>query len=245
MLIDSTRLTAQDRAHWRRLARYDRLLAGQLPLDDMADKARDTIQVFAEQGPCYVSTSWGKDSMVVAHLAATSGLHLPLVWVRVEKWENPDCTKVRDAFLDRYGEHVDYHEYAVEATAPRWWESNAETVSGSRRTSRGGFTLAERDHGDRHISGIRAEESRVRAIAQARWGDASGRACRPIGRWSAVEVFAYLERHDLPVHPAYAMSVGGRLDRRWLRVSSLGGVRGADRGRSEWESTYYPDVVGQ
>lgn len=243
-LIDSPRLTQPDRQAWSRLKRYDQALADQLPLDSMAERAKNIIHEFAEAGACYVSTSWGKDSTVVAHLAATSGMRLPLVWVRVEKWENPDCLAVRDAFLAQYGDVVDYHEYEVEATAPRWWEDNADTAPASQRTSRGGFTLAEKDFGSRHISGIRAEESRVRAIAQARWGDSSKSACRPIGRWTAVDVFAYLALHDLPVHPAYAMSVGGHLDRRWLRVSSLGGVRGADRGRADWEQMYYPDVVG-
>lgn len=59
-----------------------------------------------------------------------------------------------------------------------------------------------------------------------------------------MDVFAYLHKHDLPVHPAYAMTMGGFYDRRWLRVSSLGGLRGADRGRAEWEQQYYGDIVG-
>lgn len=243
-LIDSPRLSDLDRQAWARLERYDARLAARLPLDEMADKARQVIRDFAAAGPCYVSVSWGKDSVVVAHLAATSGVRLPMVWVRVRRWENPDCPAVRDAFLAEYGDRVDYREYVVSASAARWWEPGAEVESVSRRTSRAGFTLAEKDFGPRHISGIRAEESRVRRIAQARWGHASDAACRPIGDWTAVQVFAYLHRHDLPVHPAYAMSYGGRLDRRWLRVSSLGGVRGADRGRAEWERHYYRDVVG-
>lgn len=242
MLIDSPRLTAADRAAWERLARYDQKLAATLPLDAMADRARQVIRDFAAAGPCYASTSWGKDSTVIAHLVATCGVRIPLVWVRVQRWENPDCAAVRDAFLARFP-HVDYHEYEVEAGAPRWWETSDAPPPG--RTARGGFTLAERDHGRRHISGVRAEESRVRRIAQARWGDAGPAAARPIGRWTAVDVFAYLTRHDLPIHPAYAMSHGGRLDRRWLRVASIGGIRGADRGRAEWEAHYYPDIVNQ
>ena len=244
MLVDSPRLTRADRAAWDRLARYDRALAGRLPLEEMADRARGVIRDFVAAGPCYASTSWGKDSTVLAHLVATCGVDVPLVWVRVERWENPDCLPVRDQFLAQFPQMRPlYEEIEVEATAPRWWETGAEDSSSAARTSRGGFTIAESRHGARHISGIRAEESRVRRIAQARWGDASERACRPIGEWSAVDVFAYLERFGLPVHPAYAMSHGGKMDRRWLRVSSLGGLRGADRGRSEWESSYYPDVV--
>ena len=243
-LIDSPRLSDLDRQAWARLERYDRVLAERLPLDEMAEQARQVIRQFADDGPCYVSVSWGKDSVVVAHLAATCGVRLPMVWVRVRRWENPDCPAVRDQFLAEYGEFVDYHEIEVDAAAPRWWEDDAAQKAQSARTSRAGFELAGREFGGRYISGIRAEESRVRGIVQARWGHASARTCRPIGDWTAVHVFAYLCRHDLPVHPVYAMSMGGTLDRRWLRVSSLGGVRGADRGRTAWERRYYSDVVG-
>lgn len=83
----------------------------------------------------------------------------------------------------------------------------------------------------------------MRDMVIARWGEAGPGACRPIGRWTAVDVFAYLRRHDLPVHPAYAMSCGGHYDRRWLRVSPIGGITQAHRGRADWERAYYPDIV--
>lgn len=240
-LIDSPRLTDADRKAWQAYGRYDHTLGRALPAK--VEKAHKVIRDFAHRGPCYASTSWGKDSTVLAHLIATSGIKLPLVWVRVKKWENPDCPAVRDAFLAKFGHLVEYEEIEVEATATRWWEDGAEFKPASQRTSRAGFQIAESRHGGRHISGIRAEESRVRGIAQRRWGDASAKACRPLGWWSATDVFAYLYSYDLPVHPAYAMSYGGKLDRRWLRVSSLGGVRGADKGRAEWEAAYYGDIV--
>lgn len=243
MLIDSPRLKRGDREAWEDLVRYDEVISRSPRIPVITARAQEDIRIFADQGPCFVSTSWGKDSVVLAHLAATSGVVLPLCWVRVEKWENPDCLAVRDAFLSKYGDCVDYHEYEVEATAPRWWEDGADEASPSRRTSRGGFTLAEREHGKRHISGVRAEESRVRRIAMARWGTIGPYAARPIGNWSAVDIFAYLHKYDLPIHPAYAMSMAGHYDRRWLRVSSLGGIRGAERSRADWEAAYYPEIV--
>ncbi|WP_166345064.1 phosphoadenosine phosphosulfate reductase family protein [Phytoactinopolyspora limicola] len=242
MLIDSPRLTAADRAAWDRLAAYDAILARDPALARMADRARGVIAEFAAAGPCYASTSWGKDSTVAAHLLATSGVDVPLVWVRVDQWENPDCLLVRDAFLSRY-DHIDYHEITTPATSRRWWDPDDGTHTDTSRTLKGGFAEASRRFGARHISGIRGEESRIRRIVQARWGDAGPSACRPLGRWDATHVFAWLHAHDLPVHPAYAMSIGGVLDRRWLRVSSIGGVRGADKGRAEWECRYYPDIV--
>ena len=133
---------------------------------------------------------------------------------------------------------------------PRTWRQWTVVATPSRhlppsqeKAEDGGFTLAECEHGKRHISGVRAEESRVRRIAMARWGTIGPYAARPIGNWSAVDIFAYLHKYDLPIHPAYAMSMAGHYDRRWLRVSSLGGIRGAERSRADWEAAYYPEIV--
>ena len=240
MLIDSPRLTPEDRAAWDALERYDSVFAARFPAERI-NRAEQTIRDFAAAGPCYVSTSWGKDSTVVAHLAATSGIRLPLVWVRVKDWENPDCPAVRDAFLDQYGHLVDYHEIEVDANAPRWWDHDTHAPD-TARTSSAGFAEAGRRFGARHVSGVRGEESRMRGMVMARWGDAGPAACRPIGRWTAIDVFAYLHRYDLPIHPAYAMSFGGKKDRRWLRVSSLGGIRGGT-SRAAWERRYYPEII--
>ena len=87
----------------------------------------------------------------------------------------------------------------------------------------------------RYASGVRAEESTIRAMSMAQHGLATARVCRPIGRWAAVDVFAYLCREGLPVHPVYAMSYGGRLDRRALRVHTLASVV----GDAVWEDRYY------
>ncbi|MCO6684748.1 phosphoadenosine phosphosulfate reductase family protein [Cutibacterium avidum] len=243
MLIPSPRFKPGDLDHWRSIERYDARLAQNPSWPRREARAKGVITDFAGSGPCYVSTSWGKDSTVVAHLAATSGLVLPLVYVRMRRYENPDCLTVRDAFLERWGDYVDYHEYWV-SPGPRWWQ--IDDLADAKRTAShvgGQFHEAEVHHGSRHISGVRAEESRMRAMAMGRWGEAGPGACRPIGRWTAVDVFAYLHRHDLPVHPAYAMSMRGRYDRRWLRVSPIGGITQAHKDRAGWETTYYPDVI--
>ena len=61
-------------------------------------------------------------------------------------------------------------------------------------------------------------------------------------------MFAYLHRENLPVHPVYAMTYGGVLDRRWLRVHPLCSAppaRSAVHGRdmTTWEDDYYGDVI--
>jgi phosphoadenosine phosphosulfate reductase len=244
MLIDSPRLTPADRQAWAALERYDTALAALPSWPAKEQHAQQVIRDFAAGGPCYASTSWGKDSTCMAHLVATSGVVLPVVYVRMRRWENPDCLTVRDQFLDRYGDQVDYHEYWVDG-GPRWWDGPDQTTlkSGSHVGSQ--FAEAERHHGTRHISGVRGDESRMRQMAMGRWGEAGPSACRPIGRWRATDVYAYLHRHDLPVHSAYAMSFGGHLDRQWLRVSPIGGITQAHKQRADWEAAYYPDIVRQ
>ena len=239
MLIESPRHTPGDLAAWRELERYDNVLAARFPAGKIAH-AHGVIRKFAEAGPCYASTSWGKDSTVVAHLVATSGITLPLVYVRMRVWENPDCLTVRDRFLATYGQFVDYHEYEVDGGA-RWWDPAFQKRAGSHVG--GQFAEANRAHGGRHITGVRGEESRLRDMAMAIWGEAGPNACRPIGRWTAVDVFAYLHRYNLPIHPAYAMSYGGAKDRRWIRVSPIGGISNAHKDRADWEERYYPDIV--
>lgn len=224
-LIGSPRHTPADLAEWARNERLDAINAKRWAqrLQRKADEAAAHIVEFAEQGPCYVGCSWGKDSTVLAHIVASHAIDLPIVWVRVAGVENPDCPLVRDAF--RALCNVDYHE--IEAPA------------GDRRTSERGFAMAAERFGDRHVSGVRAEEAQYRALRMRRWGISTARTCAPIGWWSTAEVFAYLHAHGLPVHPAYACTGGATFAREHRRVGAIGGQRGTGHGRAEWEQRYY------
>lgn len=236
-LIVTLRHRPDDLEHWRRAERVDALTARRLAgrLRDRAAEAREVLRAFITGAPTpaaggYLGVSWGKDSVVVAHLLhelEREGIRFPAVWVRVRLWENPDCDLVRDAFLERWPLSA-YEEIEVDAGEDR-----------AGGTSALGFEEAARRHGDRHVSGVRGAESATRRIVMARWGAATARTCRPIGRWSTEEVFAYLHAHDLPVHPAYGYTMGGVFDRLRLRTASLGGARGAGHGRAGWERAYY------
>jgi len=188
------------------------------------------MQAIREFGPDYCGVSWGKDSVVVAHLCRRVDASIPLVYLTDSPWSNPDCGGVRDAFLSAHpgvyfeadvpaGRRIDAHGRVW----PVW----------------GDFRVAADRFGRRYISGIRSEESRTRRLRVAKWGTTTTNTCAPIARWTGRDVFAYLLRHDLPVHPAYAMSRGGLLERQWLRVAPLGGDRGIGMGRREWEMHYY------
>lgn len=250
MLIPSPRHTRADLEHWRHCEALDReyLKRCGARLDRLTVEAVREIERFAAAGPCYVGTSWGKDSTVVTHLLELSAAAAPLVWFRYAVRNNPDCALVRDEYLTARARDraIDYHESIVEPRAPGDHSSEA---------ARFAAFAAAAALPDRHVTGLRAEESTTRALSAATHGVATERSCRPILRWTAADVFAYLARHDLPVHPAYACTFGGALDRGRVRVGPIGGERGAGRGRAEWERRYYPqiatgrpvgeDVVGQ
>jgi phosphoadenosine phosphosulfate reductase len=250
VLIDSPRLTDADRAAWARFERYDTALGPRA--EARAPEALAIVRAFAASGPCYCGVSWGKDSVVVAHLvtrlAEAGGPIIPLVWVRVEPLANPDCELVRDAFLERFTGYP-YEEIAVRC--PRGpirqslWLCEGANGAGwlPKGTLEEGFALAVERYGDRYVSGIRAEESGGRKRRMRAFGESTSRTCAPIGWWTGPEIFAYLHHHQLPTHPAYAMSLGGRLDRIRIRVASLGICRGSGVGKLEWEMRYYSDCV--
>lgn len=236
-LIASPRHSQADLDAWAARERHDalRCMTGRASMDRMEAQAMQHIRDFFAADPSgYVGTSWGKDSTVVAHLARRVDPSLPVVWCRLDRYDNPDCEPVRDAFLAAYPGR--YHEY----TAPGPLPVDGSLPTGARRPS---YALAAAAHGDRYVSGIRGEESRARRLRQRGHGANSKRTSAPITTWTAKDVFAYLHRYDLPVHPAYAQSMGGRLDRDWLRVASLGGLRGIGHGRRRWEWDYYPDEM--
>ena len=232
-LIPAPCLSPDDLTEWARLERMDRALAQAPALARKADRAIETMANFWLAGGGYLGVSWGKDSMVVVHMAAElarRGVRIPCVWVRVEPIKNPFCHLVRDAFLVRFD--VDYHEIEE-------WCAKDDEGWHAKGTIERGFARAAADFGARHVSGVRGEESGMRKARMRRYGCTSQNTCAPIGWWSGVDVFAYLARYDLPVHPAYAMSFGGQLDRIRLRVASLGGQRGTGWGRREHERVYY------
>jgi len=229
-LIQSHRHTKRDLAHWGKLVRTDRMHARSQRFARRVDEAIGALVEFAERGSCYCGVSWGKDSVVVAHLVRVHAPSVPLVWVRVDPIENPDCVVVRDAFLRSFPGPYFEHSASCRHDAEGWHSTG---------TLEAGFKLAIAAHGKRHISGVRADESGIRKIRMRHWGHSSENTCAPIGWWSGQDVYAYLDAHDLPVHPAYACTMGGILDRDRVRVASLGGKRGRCMGRHEWERTYY------
>lgn len=229
-LIASPRHTREDLRVWEEREQMDRSLAEVIGgrLERLVKQAANAIVSFAVE-PCYLGISWGKDSLVVAHIVARlPPLPIKCVYFVHGMRANPDCPFVRDAFFAQH--RLDYLEHQVDPRKPD------DMTSKAKRYER---WVREAGLPPRRITGLRGAESRTRALSAAAHGVETETTCRPILGWSTAEVFAYLCQQGLPVHPAYAQSMGGALDRDWLRVAPLGGHEGAGHGRAEWERRYY------
>lgn len=215
----------------------DKIHGERIDASGYGSKAIDSMAQFFQSGPCYVATSWGKDSTVLAHLLALSGLNIPLVNIAQHgPQSDPYCADVRDRFLARFS--VQYHEIAIDADNSRQKEN--QKAPGLVE----GIKIVYSKFGtSRYIGGVRASESGVRKIHFRSRGITCQSSCHPIAWWSEEDIFGWLTYHDLPVHPAYAMTGGGRWDRRKIRVSILAGAKGNQFGRREWEQEYYGDIL--
>jgi phosphoadenosine phosphosulfate reductase len=220
-------------AAWERLEQYDAVLATSADLRRKEDHSLHSADAFLAAKPAYVGTSWGKDSVAAAHICwRVIGQSMVLVWFSQGSNVNPDCLAVRDAFLARYP--CDYREVDVSGY-------RADGAAGFHEV----FSRAAHDAGlpRRYVSGVRADESSTRRERFRHWGESTPNTCAPIIRWGGEHVFAYAHKHSLPVHPAYACSLGGILDRVKIRVAAIGGGRGTGFGRLQWEWRYYPEVM--
>src|SRR5690606_36769339 len=168
---------------------------------------------FAQGGDWYVSVPWGKYYVAAANIALQVKPRAVRRWARAGRVEIPECEPVSDAFLRMHPGAL-YTAIAYVFRVPLRFERGHDTAPSQD-------ALKETLTG-RYVSGLRAQESRMRRISIGHRVLVTPNTCRPIAHWYAVHVFAYLHREGLPVHPAYAMTAGGYSDRRWLRVHPLG-----------------------
>lgn len=230
-LLHDPAITPGDLDAWHKLSRADHL-HGRL-LRQQSSDAVGRIKRFAASKPAYCSVSWGKDSVVAAHLCWLADRDIPLVWVRVEPIVNPCCVAVRDAYLASHP-GITYCEAVV------WCRKDAAGWHASGTLDAGFRAFAKESRRRCHITGLRADEAGYRK-ARMRRGLESKNTLAPIGWWTAQAVYGFLAFHDLPVCAVYAMSGNGHWHRDQIRVASLGGQRGTGFGRGVWEAWYFAD----
>lgn len=238
MLIASHRHSEKDLSLWREYEFADRIHGKRPALQRKIDRSLNAIREFISRGPCYCGVSWGKDSVVVAHLVRSIDESIPLVHLRPSN-HNPDCELVRDAFAPA----EPYCEIAIDYSHIDRTLSDLEQDRLSDIEWRAGWRTAVSMFGDHYLSGVRADESKARKLRCARWGESSLNACAPLAWWTTQDVFGYLAANNLPVHPAYACLGGGRWPRERIRTAEIGDTHGKGGGRGEWEMEYYGDTL--
>ena len=240
MLIQSNRHLIQDLALWKEYALADACNSKAAKLEVKERTAIESIESFVARYPdCTASTSWGKDSVVMSHLIWRCAKQVPLMHLRPTN-HNPDCDLVRNAYLDRFN-HAQYDEVKVDYSSVDRARLTASEID--KATDYIWYeAIKAYSQGRKYMLGIRADESTGRRIRMMVHGVESKVSLLPIGFWKTADVFAYLSKYDLPIHPAYACLGGGRWDRSRLRVAEIGDTNGSGLGRTEWEMEYYPEV---
>jgi len=226
MLIKTSRHTEKDLELWKDYEEFDSITEYS---NNKVNKSISIIKLFLtlNEKSC-IMTSWGKDSIVLLDLFCKTGIKKPVVYMRFKDRANPDCDYVRDYFLEN--NNIDYHEEVF-------------NYSEVRKSGKHWIELFKK-YGKR-CTGIRNDESGVRALQWYINGYQSINSCRPLSLWSNQEVFAYIHKNKLPLSPVYGYLGGGRYKREKLRTHSLYGSSGDGIGRKEWEKEYYQDVLNR
>lgn len=163
------------------------------------DEAR--LDIFVLNWHCnrpYVSVSWGKDSIVLAHLALSVDPYLTLVhWGGEQERHIANFSQVRDDFLRRFGQDCRYIEVIDDGLM-----DGKLAVNGRKWSHANGF--------DGVLMGLTAEESRARRFALGRadahniytYTDGMKRCC-PLARWTVDDITAYVADHELKMLNLY------------------------------------------
>jgi phosphoadenosine phosphosulfate reductase len=240
VLIDSDRLTDTDRRMWEEWLQADIIRARSAAHERNVEKTKDIVRAFCEKGkPYYVGLSWGKDSVTLAHLMVQCGADPLFVYIRNLAREPEGNAAVRDAFLKRYPIQYEERAYDYSAADDTYFDRNGKPCKWQH-------ILAElkREYGC-HVTGIRYDESAKRRRRFRFYGTETEYSFAPFRYMTVYDIFAYLWKHDLPVHPNYAMTGGGRWDKYKIRVAAVGNREGDGMGRTEWEREYYGDVLNR
>jgi len=156
-----------------------------------------------------VSTSFGATSAVMLHLVTRVAPDIPVVCVDTG-YLFPETYRFAQDLSERLGLRIHWATPTIsaarqEALFGRLWEHGEEGVAEDLRINKVEPMQRALDDLDAlaWLAGLRADQTAHRATLP-RVGLQDGRVkVHPILDWSADEVDAYMERHDLPYHPLY------------------------------------------
>lgn len=239
MLLTCDRHTEADYDQWEKWEEVDAINSKTNGYIYRLNKTLKLLREFIDRNredTYYVGVSWGKDSVVLAHMIYMLEARPNNIYIRQLDNENPYSANVRNSFLDKYPLVYEELMYTYQESTPEWFKHG--------KPNRWFQILNELNQKyDKRITGLRKDESAKRKFRFIVYGIESHRSFTPFVNFTVEDIFAYLYENTLPVHPNYAMTGGGRWDRNRIRVASLGNKEGDGIGRREWEKEYYADIL--
>lgn len=183
------------------------------------EQAKAVIQEALSISPAYVAVSWGKDSLVMAHLVWLEDPSVPIVHIGAPHQDK----------LDNYLE--------VEADFQARFPCSYSRVDLGMRNAKETFNSLKKTLPQLAFIGLRAEESKHRRASLASKGavyqykKGGYRAC-PLAWWAWRDVWAYIVLHDLKALASYDHE--SNEDKSLSRTAvHVGRGRGANLGRFE------------
>lgn len=223
-----------------RLHRTTNRRAYQRSIDDAHRIVQEALKRFGE--PAAVGVSGGKDSVAMCHVVAQHCR--PLVIWNDSGLELPESEGIVSELAALLGLEV-----CVAKGVDALELELGETQTSAARTDELCIIAPVREaiatRGVRvEFVGLRAAESRRRKMVLAMHGpiyDSQRFGCGiawPMRRWSTADIFAYIDEHSLPLHPAYTRTEWA--DRDSIRVSWAWDSTRERVGDLEYVRRYYP-----
>lgn len=191
----------------------------------------------------FVSVSWGKDSIVVAHLLWRQNSDIQMIWSdRGEEGEYPETYNLVEKWKEKFKINLlslkpemsmfeIYHKYGIPEVTSDKTKDIVKNINLVQTIDH----YAKQHQYDGRIMGLRIDESRGRAHLGKRKGPLFfSKAqqiwiCNPIIYWTARDVWTYIVENDLPYHPLY--DENQIKNREEIRLSNWSGVFDFQNGR--------------
>jgi phosphoadenosine phosphosulfate reductase len=218
------------------------------------DSAKAILLRAAEKGPMVVSTSWGKDSVVLCDLAIKALGRVPLFHIGgVRETRLPGGEHIEAHFRERTEVHridsgmtlQEYMDWLKVVGLPHEREGGQQKRVVKQIKADPGAKWV-RENGVKVVAlGMRVDERGPRARLLKARGTTYQLAngiwhTNPIAWWSSKDVWAYLVANGLPWHPLYDCESHGE-NRETLRNTGWLSTDGADRGRVAWLRQHFPE----
>lgn len=226
-------------------------------LDSTAQKfeqGKTKAKKHIENHPGFVAFSGGKDSMVSLHLALQTDPNIPVCFYD-SGLEFPENIEYIHQIANLYNLNLDIipsqptvldilRKEAFFDHKRMPVELNVSLIDVKINIP---SQKAHEKYGQGRIWGLRSEESKGRSmLLNSRNGEflsAKGEyITAPIWNWSSPQVFAYLDKHQIPHNPLYAKMRALGVEEKGLRVGTIVDGSNLDYGRITWLKRGWPEI---